>query len=74
MSLFADPIPGLEGTLRKGSQGPQGNVVEFNQKSKTLTLLFTLFVVLGSSLVNLPGSQPGPRRGYRSTLRRGTWG
>jgi hypothetical protein len=40
-------------------------------RSKTLTLLFTLSILLGS-LVDLPGPQLGAHRGYQSASRRGT--
>lgn len=36
MSLFANPIPGLWGTLRGRPQGPQKHVIKFNQNRKDI--------------------------------------
>lgn len=49
-------------------------IIEFNQRLKKLTLVFTFFVALGCSLIHLPRSHVSPRRGYRSALHRGIWG
>lgn len=60
----------LRDLVRLSPRSPkQSNQIQ--SETKDMTLLYTLFIFLGS-LVDLPGPQLGGHRGYQSALHRGT--